>query len=82
MLIIYAYSMAWADLAGDGALDLVTGAYDVELKSHGLDEPAIAADGGVVLYEQRDGRFDGQAAHFARRNAGRRAGRSGRRRAP
>ncbi len=54
----HAYSMAWADLAGDGALDLVTGAYDVELKSHGLDEPAIAAVGGVVLYEQRDGRFE------------------------
>lgn len=53
----FAYAMAWGDLTGDGAPDLVTGAYDVELKSHGLDEQTIAANGGVVLYEQREGGF-------------------------
>src|SRR5262245_13664237 len=56
----YAYSMAWADVNADGALDLVTGAYDVDLKSHGVPEPEIAKNGGVVLYEQRDGRFTPQ----------------------
>jgi hypothetical protein len=56
----YAYAMAWADLNADGTLDLVTGAYDVELKGHGVPEQRIQEQGGVVVYEQRDGRF---AAH-------------------
>jgi hypothetical protein len=53
----YAYSMAWADLNDDGWLDLVTGAYDVDLKTHGVPEPEMRANGGVVLYEQRNGSF-------------------------
>jgi enediyne biosynthesis protein E4 len=53
----YAYAMAWADLNRDGALDLVTGAYDAELRNHGLPEPRIAAEGGLVLYERRGGAF-------------------------
>jgi hypothetical protein len=56
----YAYSMAWADMNADGTLDLVTGAYDVDLKSRGISEPEIRANGGVVLYEQHDGRFTAQ----------------------
>jgi hypothetical protein len=49
--------MAWADLNGDGPLDLVTGAYDVDLKSRNVPEQEIRARGGVVLYEQRGGQF-------------------------
>jgi hypothetical protein len=53
----YAYSMAWADVNGDGPLDLITGAYDVDLKSRGVPGLDIQEKGGVVLYEQRGGRF-------------------------
>lgn len=53
----YAYSMAWADVNKDGTLDLVTGAYDVDLKGHGIAENEIKAKGGVVLYEQHAGKF-------------------------
>jgi hypothetical protein len=53
----YAYAMGWADLTGDGALDLVTGSYNVELQQHGISAEAMAAKAGVVLYEQRGAGF-------------------------
>lgn len=53
----FAYSMAWADLNNDGTLDLVTGAYDVDLKTYGLSQAELEQRGGIVLYEQRGGRF-------------------------
>jgi hypothetical protein len=56
----YAYSMAWADLNGDGRLDLVTGAYDVDLKGRGVPDADQLSKGGLVLYQQRDGRFEPQ----------------------
>jgi hypothetical protein len=48
----YAYSMAWGDLNGDGALDLVTGSYNVDLKQQGIDEPEQDARAGVHYYER------------------------------
>jgi enediyne biosynthesis protein E4 len=56
----YVYSMAWADLNGDGTLDLVTGAYDVDLKGNGVPQQQIEERGGVVLYQQHDGQFAAQ----------------------
>jgi hypothetical protein len=49
--------MTWGDVSGDGALDLVTGAYDAELKNHGVSEQEIQAQGGVVVYERRADSF-------------------------
>lgn len=52
----YAYTMAWADLTGDGSLDLVTGAYNIELKQQGIEKPETDARAGLVFYErQKDG---------------------------
>ncbi len=49
----YAYAMAWADLNQDGALDLVTGSYNTELKQHGVEAPETDEQAGIIYYEQR-----------------------------
>lgn len=52
----YAYTMAWADLTGDGSLDLVTGSYNIELKQQGIEKPETDARAGLVFYKrQADG---------------------------
>jgi hypothetical protein len=52
-----AHAMAWADLSGDGHLDLVTGSYDAELDRHNKSSFLFGGGGGVVAYEQEAGRF-------------------------
>jgi hypothetical protein len=53
-----AYAMAWGDLDGDGALDLVTGSYDSELAKSRTNAFLLSAGAGVYLYTQsRDGSF-------------------------
>ncbi len=56
----YAYAMAWGDVDGDGALDLVTGSYGAELKQHGIDPPEQDPKAGVVLHLQRGGKWVSQ----------------------
>ena len=47
-----ANAMGWADLDGDGDLDLVTGSYNSELPNVG---DGFAIGGGVAYYENADG---------------------------
>lgn len=56
----YAYSMAWADLTGDGAIELVTGSYNIELKKHGIEKPETNARAGVFFYEHHGDSFVAQ----------------------
>lgn len=53
----YAYTMAWADLTGDGLLDLVTGSYNIELQQHGIANPEADAHAGITLYERQGAGF-------------------------
>jgi hypothetical protein len=48
-----AYAMAWGDLNGDGALDLVTGSYDAELAKRDANAFLFSSGAGVHYYQQR-----------------------------
>jgi hypothetical protein len=52
-----AYAMAWGDLNGDSALDLVTGSYDAELNQELGDAFLFSGGAGIYYYEQRAGKF-------------------------
>lgn len=53
----YAYTMAWADLTGDGMLDLVTGSYNTDLRQQGIANPEVDAHAGIILYERQGADF-------------------------
>jgi hypothetical protein len=56
-----ANAMAWGDLNGDGALDLVTGSYDAELAKRNANAFLLSDGAGVYYYQQRsDGTFAAQ----------------------
>lgn len=53
-----AYALNWADLDGDGDLDLVTGSYDAGLLTDRGNEYIVGSGHrGIVYYENRAGRF-------------------------
>lgn len=56
----YAYAMAWADLTGDGRLDLVTGSYNIDLQQQGIPDPEADPHAGIVFYEHQGDRFVAQ----------------------
>ncbi len=47
----------WADMDSDGDLDLVTGSYDAGLLTDRGNSFLLGGGGGIVNYENRDGRF-------------------------
>lgn len=51
------YSVAWADMDGDGDLDLVGGSYDAALLDAFGQEFLLNARGGVYYYQNFDGVF-------------------------
>lgn len=53
----YAYSMGWSDVNGDGALDLITGSYNIDLKQQGLAEPEQDERAGIMCYERSGAGF-------------------------
>lgn len=52
-----AYAMAWGDLNGDNALDLVTGSYDAELNQELGNTFLFSAGAGIYYYQQQAGKF-------------------------
>ncbi|MBK9715157.1 MAG: CRTAC1 family protein [Kouleothrix sp.] len=61
-----AYAMAWGDLNGDGALDMVTGSYDAELLTDQGNGFLMGPGAGVYVYQRSGGSFAArQLAHKA-----------------
>jgi len=52
-----AYALNWADLDGDGDLDLVTGSYNAELDQIMTNQTLFGVNHGIIAYENRDGQF-------------------------
>jgi hypothetical protein len=52
-----AYTLNWGDVNRDGDLDLVTASYDAGLLTDLGNNFLLNGGGGVVVYEQRNGRF-------------------------
>lgn len=52
-----AYTMAWADVNGDGRLDLVTASYDADLERTLGNTFLFGTGAGIVYYEQHQGGF-------------------------
>jgi len=50
------YAMSWADLDGDGDLDLVAATYDAEVLKANNRQNTFAG-GGIIYYENRQGEF-------------------------
>ncbi|MBA3870870.1 MAG: VCBS repeat-containing protein [Anaerolineae bacterium] len=51
------YAINWADLDGDGDLDLVGATYDASLLTDFGQEFLLSGNGGVYYYENRNGQF-------------------------